>query len=102
MFPPIRPRFLFVCLENSKRSQMAEAFARIYGVGRLDALNTGSRPSGSVNPKAIEAMKHRHYDLTAHKSKSIDELPAGDYTVVVTMGCGDVCPQVKATHHEDW
>jgi len=47
-------------------------------------------------------MKHRHYDLTAHKSKSIDKLPAGDYTVVVTMGCGDVSPQVKATHHEDW
>ena len=63
---------VFVCVENSNRSQMAEAFARMAGV---EAYSAGSRPSGKVNPKAIEAMKELGYDLTAHHSKSLDDLP---------------------------
>ena len=49
-------RVLFVCVENSNRSQMAEAFARLHGEGRIQAYSAGSRASGKVNPKAIEAM----------------------------------------------
>ena len=90
---------VFVCVENSNRSQMAEAFARMAGI---DAYSVGSRPSGKVNPKAIEAMKELDYDLTAHYSKSLDELPDGEFDVAVTMGCGDACPMLKATRREDW
>ena len=50
-------RFLFVCVENSNRSQMAEAFAKIHGNERIEAYSAGSRPSGRVNPKAIESMR---------------------------------------------
>ena len=57
-------RVLFVCVENSNRSQMAEAFARMQGAGRVEAASAGSRPSGRVNPKAVEAMKELGYDLT--------------------------------------
>ena len=69
-------RVVFVCVENSNRSQMAEAFARMYGANRIEAYSAGSRPSGKVNPKAIEAMEELGYDLTTHRSKSLSELPA--------------------------
>ena len=78
---------------------MAEAFARMAGV---DAHSAGSRPSGRVNPKAIEAMKELGYDLAAHHSKSLDDLPNITFDVAVTMGCGDACPTLKATRREEW
>jgi arsenate reductase len=93
-------RVVFVCVENSNRSQMAEAFARLYG--GVEAYSAGSRPSGRVNPKAIEAMKELGYDLTTHRSKSLEDLPAGEYDAAVTMGCGDACPNLKARRRFDW
>jgi protein-tyrosine-phosphatase len=95
-------RLLFVCVENSNRSQMAEALARLRGGERVEAWSAGSRPSGTVNPKAVEAMRELDYDLTRHVSKSLDELPGGAFDAVVTMGCGDACPHVPAARREDW
>ncbi len=102
MSPSNPVRVLFVCVENSNRSQMAEAFARIHGGTRVEALSAGSRPSGTVNPKAIEAMRAKGYDLAAHRSKSIVEVGPGPFDAVVTMGCGDACPNVAARRREDW
>ncbi len=93
---------LFVCIENSNRSQMAQAFANIYGAGKVTAYSAGSRPSGKVNPKAIAAMKELGYDLGRHQSKSLDELPDVIFDYAITMGCGDACPLVKATNRADW
>ena len=87
---------LFVCVENSFRSQIAEAFARIHGKGIVEAYSAGSRPSGRVHPKAIETMQELGYDLTRHASKSLSEIPDIEYDVAVTMGCGDECPMVRA------
>ena len=95
-------RVLFVCVENSNRSQMAEAFARMYGGNEVEAYSAGSRPSGKVNPKAIEAMKELSYDLSKHASKSLTDIPDIEYDLVATMGCGDECPFVRAKRHEDW
>ncbi len=96
------PRVLFVCVENSCRSQIAEAFARLHGAGCVEAHSAGSRPSGRVNPKAVEAMRERGYDLGQHASKSLTEIPDEEYDVAVTMGCGDECPRVRALRREDW
>src|SRR5580692_6077350 len=85
-------RVVFVCVENSNRSQMAEAFARIHGAGQVEAYSAGSRPSGRVNPKAVEAMKEFGYDLTVHRSKSLQDLAEKEFDIAVTMGCGDECP----------
>lgn len=93
---------LFVCVENSCRSQIAEAFAKIYGLGILTAYSSGSKPSGVVNPKAIASMAELEYNLSAHSSKSLDEIPQIEYDFCITMGCGDECPFVRATHREDW
>ncbi len=95
-------RMLFVCVENSNRSLMAEAFARIHGGDAVEACSAGSRPSGIVNPKAIEAMREVGYDLSAHRSKSLADIPDIEYDFVATMGCGDACPMVKARRREDW
>ena len=95
-------RLLFVCVENSNRSQMAEAFARIHGADSVEVFSAGSRPSGQINPKAIEAMRAVGYDLSEHKSKSLAELPTVEFDFVATMGCGDECPLIRALHREDW
>ena len=97
----MRKRVLFVCVENSNRSQMAEAFARLHGGAAVEALSAGSRPSGRINPKAIRFMAEKGYDLSAHASKSLDEID-GEFDAVVTMGCGDSCPWVPAKLREDW
>jgi arsenate reductase len=95
-------RVLFICVENSNRSQMAEAFARMFGEGRVEAYSAGSRPSGRVHPKAVEAMRELGYDLEQHRSKGLWELPDVEFDVAVTMGCGDECPALRAKRREDW
>jgi arsenate reductase len=99
---PRARRVLFVCVENSNRSQMAEAFARMHGAGKVEAFSAGSRPSGRVNPKAIAAMQELGYDLTTHSSKGLDDLEGKEVEVAVTMGCGDECPLVHAKRRVDW
>lgn len=96
-------KVLFVCVENSNRSQMSEAFARLYGGSDVEAYSAGSKPSGKVNPKAIAAMKEIGYDLSGHHSKSLDDVKAfAPYDAVVTMGCGDACPWMPAKKFIDW
>ena len=95
-------KVLFVCVENSNRSQMAEAFARMHGGAQIEAHSAGSRPSGRVNPKAIEAMRELGYDLTQHTSKGLDSFNGSEVEVAVTMGCGDECPLVLAKQRVDW
>lgn len=96
------PRLLFVCIENSNRSQMAEAFAKIHGAGKVEGHSSGSKPSGKVNPRAVQFMAELGYDLTTHESKSLDSFNGTHVAVAVTMGCGDYCPLVKATRRVDW
>lgn len=93
---------LFVSIENSNRSQMAQAFANIHGSDKVKAYSSGSKPSGKINPKAIAAMQELGYDLTTHDFKSLDEIPQIEYEYAITMGCSDEFPFVKARHREDW
>jgi arsenate reductase (thioredoxin) len=95
-------KILFVCVENSCRSQIAEAFAKMHGKGILEAYSSGSRPSGIVNPKAITSMKEIGYDLSNHNSIGLDKIPQVQYDYAITMGCGDECPMINAINREDW
>jgi len=95
-------RVIFVCVENSNRSQIAEAFARIHGAGWVEAVSAGSRPSERVNPKAVEAMRGVGYDLTTHTSKGLDNVNGQEFDAAVTMGCGDECPLVHAKRNVEW
>ena len=99
----MKKKLLFVCIENSNRSQMSQAFANILGGDQVEAYSAGSKPSGIVNPKAIAAMKELGYDLSTHDSKSLEEVKAfAPFDVVVTMGCGDACPWMPAKRFVDW
>ena len=98
-----KKKILFVCVENSNRSQMSQAFARMLGGENIEAYSAGSRPSGKINPKAVVAMKELGYDLSAHHSKSLDEVKQfAPFDAVVTMGCGDACPWMPAKQFIDW
>ena len=98
-----KKKILFVCVENSNRSQMSQAFATIHGGEQVEAYSAGSAPSGKINPKAISAMQELGYDLSKHSSKSLQEVAgSGPYDAVVTMGCGDACPWMPAKRFIDW
>lgn len=82
---------------------MSEAFARLHGGDKIAAYSAGSKPSGIVNPKAIEAMQELGYDLSTHHSKSLDAVKDfAPFDVVVTMGCGDSCGWMPAKRNIDW
>lgn len=99
----MKKKLLFVCVENSNRSQMSQAFARMLGGQAVEAYSAGSKPSGVVNPKAIAAMKELGYDLSTHDSKSLKEVEQyAPFDAVVTMGCGDACPWMPAKKFIDW
>ena len=99
----MKKKILFVCVENSNRSQMSQAFAKMLGGKNVEAFSAGSKPSGIVNPKAIAAMKELGYDLSKHDSKSLDEVKQfAPFDAVVTMGCGDACPWMPAKKFIDW
>lgn len=105
--PPLGGRgakkLLFVCVENSNRSQMSQAFAKMLGGENIEAYSAGSKPSGIVNPQAIAAMKELGYDLATHQSKSLKDVEQfAPFDAVVTMGCGDACPWMPAKKFIDW
>ncbi len=99
---PNLKQILFVCIENSCRSQIAEAFAKIHGKHVIESFSSGSKPSGAVNPKGLASMKEIGYDMSKHISKSLSDIPDIEYDYVITMGCGDECPFVRAKQREDW
>ena len=99
----MKKKLLFVCIENSNRSQMSQAFAKMLGGENVEAYSAGSKPSGVVNPKAIAAMKELGFDLSKHESKSLKDVEQfAPFDAVVTMGCGDACPWMPAKKFIDW
>jgi len=99
--PP--PLLLFVCVENSCRSQMAEGFARKISDDRARVYSAGSRPSGEIDPRAVRLMAEKGVDIAGQRSAGLADLPAGvTWDHVVTMGCGDACPHLAAAHRLDW
>lgn len=93
---------IFICFENANRSQMAEAFARLYGEGRVAAFSAGLRPSGGLNPLAVSLMAEAGYDLTRHSPKGLADVPRVRWDAVVTMGCGESCPVMDCRAVVNW
>ena len=97
-------KVLFVCVENSGRSQMAEAFTEYYGKGKINALSAGTMPSSKVNPIVVEAMKEKGFDLSKNRPKPVDTQMVREANVVVVMGCGaqGFCPAPMLKKVENW
>ena len=96
-------RVLFVCVHNSGRSQMAEAFARELSGGRLDAESAGTEPTTGLNPVVVEAMWERGLDITGQRPKLLTPEMARRADRVFTMGCyaDGACPAFMLDA-EDW
>jgi protein-tyrosine-phosphatase len=92
---------LFLCIGNAGRSQMAHAF--LERLGGHEVRSAGSRAEQALHPEVVEAMRERGYDLSGRVPRQLD--PAADAAwadVVVTMGCGDVCPVLPGKSYTDW
>lgn len=81
---------------------MAEGFARSLALPQVNSFSAGSRPSGMINPKAIVAMAELGIDISGQVSQGLDALPNLEFDWVITMGCGDNCPHLKAKNRVDW
>ena len=97
-----KKKILFVCVENARRSQMAEGFANAFGQGKLEVYSAGSRPSLEIDPLVIEVMKEKRIDLTAKRPKGLNDLPPIEMDYLITMGCEEVCPAVLAKKIIEW
>jgi arsenate reductase (thioredoxin) len=96
------PSVLFVCVENSCRSQIAEGYARQLAGSGWVVTSAGSSPSGRIDPRAIMFMREEGIDLSGQHSKGLAEIASISWDAVVTMGCGDACPHVAARRRLDW
>ncbi len=95
-------KVLFVCVDNSNRSQMAEAFGKKYATADMVIYSAGSKPSGKVNPLAIQYMAEIDLDLSKNESISVNDLPFDEFDAVISMGCVDDCPMINTKLREDW
>ena len=97
-----RPSVLFVCVHNAGRSQMAAAYLTHLSKGKVEVRSAGSAPADSVNPAVVEAMAEDGIDISAQQPKVLTTEAVEVSDVVITMGCGDVCPIFPGKRYEDW
>jgi len=95
-------RIVFVCVENARRSQMAQGFAEVFVQGELEVYSAGSHPSSQIDPLVIEVMKERGIDLSSKRPKGLNDLPPVEMDYLVTMGCEEICPAVLAKKIIEW
>jgi len=97
-----KSKIVFICVENARRSQMAQAFAKKIGRGRLEVYSAGSRPASQIDPAIIGVMKEKGIDLSGKRPKGLNELPSIKMDYLVTMGCEETCPAVLAKKIIEW
>ncbi|HTL41028.1 MAG TPA: arsenate reductase ArsC [Pseudolysinimonas sp.] len=97
-----KPVVLFVCIHNAGRSQMAAGYARALSGGAVEVRSGGSEPGDQINPVAIQAMAEEGIDISEAVPQLMTTEQVRDSDVVITMGCGDVCPIFPGKRYEDW
>lgn len=97
-----RPAVLFLCVQNAGRSQMAAAWLEYLAGDAVDVYSGGSQPGSEVHPVAIEAMAEVGIDITGRLPRAWTNDMVGAADVIITMGCGDVCPVYPAKRYQDW
>ena len=97
-----RPSALFVCVHNAGRSQMAAGFLEHLSGGAVEVRSAGSMPAEQINPTAVDAMLEVGIDIRDARPKVLTTEAVQASDVVITMGCGDVCPIFPGKRYEDW
>ena len=95
-------KIVFVCVENARRSQMAQGFAEALGQGELKVYSAGSRPFWAIDPLVIEVMREKGIDLSSKRPKSLNDLPPIEMDYLITMGCEETCPAVLSKKIIEW
>ena len=97
-------KVLFVCVENAGRSQMAEAFAKMYGKGKVEAMSAGTMPAQEVNPRVVQVMREKGVDLSISKPKLVTNQMVQDADMIIVMGCSasGFCPAPLLPKVKDW
>lgn len=96
-----KPKVAFICIHNSCRSQMAEAFGRALAGDVFESYSAGTEQRPQINQDAVRVMReHFDIDMSAQYSKLAQDIPRPD--VVISMGCGVSCPALLGTISEDW
>jgi len=97
-----KPTVLFVCIHNAGRSQMAAGYMTALSNGAVEVRSGGSEPGTEINPMAIAVMAEEGIDISREVPQlmTTEQVRASD--VVITMGCGDVCPIFPGKRYEDW
>ena len=97
-----KPSVLFVCVHNAGRSQMAAGWLRHLAGDSVEVRSAGSEPADRINPVAVRAMQEVGIDITANTPRLLDYETAETSDVLITMGCGDVCPRFPGKRYLDW
>ncbi|MDQ1575373.1 MAG: hypothetical protein QOH55_523 [Microbacteriaceae bacterium] len=97
-----KPTVLFVCIHNAGRSQMAAGYMKDLSGGRVEVLSAGSEPKDQINPVAIQVMAEEGIDIANNVPRILTTEAVRESDVVITMGCGDVCPVFPGKRYEDW
>ncbi len=100
--PKEKINMVFVCVENARRSQMAQGFAEAFGQEKVEVYSAGSRPSQQIDPMIIEVMKEKGIHLSSKRPKSLNDLPSIEMDYLVTMGCEETCPAISAKKIIEW
>jgi arsenate reductase len=95
-------RILFVCVENARRSQMAQGFAEAFGQRKTKVYSAGSNPSSQIDPLVIEVMKEKGIDVSGKRPWGLNDLPLVEMDYLVTMGCEETCPAILAKKIIEW
>ncbi len=97
-------RVLFVCVENAGRSQMAEAFAKIYGNDSVEAVSAGTMPAKEINPVVVQVMQEKGIDLSTNRPKLITNQMVQEADRIIVMGCSaeGFCPAPLLNKVVDW
>jgi len=97
-----KSRVVFVCVENARRSQMAQGIAKAFGKGKAEVYSAGSRPSSEIDPLVIQVMKEKGIDLSKNRPKGLNDLPPIEMDYLITMGCEETCPFVLTKKMIEW
>jgi arsenate reductase len=97
-----KPVVLFVCIHNAGRSQMAAGYLTALSNGAVEVRSGGSEPGDQINPIAIQAMAEESIDISEGVPQLMTTEQVRHSDVVITMGCGDVCPIFPGKRYEDW